>query len=118
MMHLSIYFIKDTGHNHHAQFYTSWAGEHSHDYKDIWLSEHAGVSSDWVQVNPTGVSGSDRDNVCHQITRTSFNAGGHNHLVDGDTWNSHAQLTGTGNNQHFDNRQYFTVVQFIIYIQN
>jgi hypothetical protein len=76
------------------------------------------MSNDWVQVNPYGLSGLDRDNVCHQITRTSFNADGHNHLVDGDTSNNQAQLTGTGNNQHFDNRPYFTVVQYIIYIQN
>jgi len=42
----------------------------------------------------------------------------HNHKVYGDTSNNQAQLTGTGNNQHFDVRQLFTVVQYIIYIQN
>ena len=66
----------------------------------------------------SGIGGGDNDNVGHQFTRTTFNAGGHNHLVDGDTSNNQAQLNYTGGNQPFDVRQYFTVVQYIIYIQN
>ena len=66
----------------------------------------------------SGIGSDDNDNVGHQFTRTTFSAGGHNHLVDGDTSNNQAQLTYTGRNKPFDNRPAFTVVQYIIYIQN
>jgi microcystin-dependent protein len=46
----------------------------------------------------------DFDNAGHQLTRTSFVG--------------NAQITGTGGNQPFDNRQPYLVVQYIIYIQN
>ena len=118
-MNLSIYYIIDTGHNHHAQFHTSWAGDHAHNYKDIWHSESSWASNDYVSApNNFGSGRFDHDNVCHQFTRTTFSAGGHNHLVDGDTSNNQAQLTYTGRNKPFDNRPAYTVVQYIIYIQN
>ncbi len=38
--------------------------------------------------------------------------------VEGNTIEGNAILTGTGENQSFDNRPLYTVVQYIIYIQN
>ncbi len=38
--------------------------------------------------------------------------------VEGNTIEGNAILTGTGGNQSFDNRPLYTVVQYIIYIQN
>jgi len=42
----------------------------------------------------------------------------HNHHLAGSSHSSNAILTSTGGNQAFDNRQSFTIVQYIIYIQN
>ena len=52
------------------------------------------------------------------MDRNTFNAGNHNHLLNGPTLTSNANLAYTGNSQPFDNRQAYTVVQYIIYIQN
>ena len=61
---------------------------------------------------------SDWNNVGHQFIRSSFNAGNHNHLLNGPTLNNNANIAHTGGNQPFDIRNAYTVVQYIIYIQN
>jgi microcystin-dependent protein len=52
------------------------------------------------------------------MSRQTFEAGNHKHNLAGSSHNSNAILNGTGGNQPFDIRQPFTVVQYIIYIQN
>jgi hypothetical protein len=94
-------------------------GAHTHDYKDIYFSEFKSLTNDWTNVpNNRGADGGDQDNVGHQITRTTFSGGYHNHYLNGNTLLGSATLTGTGGNQLFDVRPFFTVVQFIIYIKN
>jgi hypothetical protein len=51
-------------------------------------------------------------------SKDTLAAGNHNNKVEGDSNNAKALLTGSGGNQPFDNRPLFTVVQYIIYIQN
>jgi hypothetical protein len=65
-----------------------------------------------------GSKGSDTGNVGYQMDRGTFISGNHNHLLNGPTWNGFASLTHAGGNQPFDNRSAFTIVQYIIYIQN
>jgi hypothetical protein len=100
--------------------YTEYSGDHAHHYKDIFHSEKPwNRISDYVATPlNTGSKGSDGDNVGYQMDRNTFYAGNHQHLVKGLTSNSHANLSYTGGNQPFDNRPAFTVVQYIIYIQN
>ena len=99
--------------------YTEYSGDHAHNYKDIWFSENYWTSNDFVTVpGNSGSKGNDNDNVGNQMDRTTYSAGNHQHLVKGLTSNSHASLAYTGGNQPFDNRQAYTVVQYIIYIKN
>jgi microcystin-dependent protein len=102
--------------------YTGISGNHAHHYKDVFYSEHANRwnTGDHVAtpMNVGSKGGVDTDNVGYQMDRNTFNAGNHQHLVKGLTSNSHASLAYTGGNQPFDNRPAFTVVQYIIYIQN
>jgi len=94
-------------------------GVHTHDYEDIFISEYNDLTNDWTNVpNNFGIKDGDKDNVGHQITRTTFSGGYHNHYLNGNTALGSASLTGTGGNQLFDVRPFFTVVQFIIYIKN
>ena len=51
-------------------------------------------------------------------SKETLAAGNHNHEVAGDSNSAKALLTSTGGNQPFDNRPLYTVVQYIIYIQN
>ncbi len=51
-----------------------------------------------------------------ETTRTTYSGGNHNHYVNGGSNESKAVLTSTGGDEPFDNRQAYTVVQFIIYI--
>ena len=99
---------------------TSDSGDHAHLYKDIFYSEVAKWSpGEYVAVpRNMGAAGADNDNVGYQMDRNTFNAGNHNHLLNGPTLSSNANLAYTGNSQPFDNRQAYTVVQYIIYIQN
>ena len=100
--------------------YTGISGDHAHHYKDIFFSEAPQYSpGDHVSVpGNVGTAGADNDNVGYQMDRNTFNAGNHNHLLNGPTLSSNANLAYTGNSQPFDNRQAYTVVQYIIYIQN
>jgi microcystin-dependent protein len=58
------------------------------------------VATSWGMTWEAG----DFGNVGNQIQRTSNEA--------------YSQITGTGGNQPFDNRQPYMVVQYIIYIKN
>jgi len=100
--------------------YTGYSGDHAHGYKDVFHSEtQRGSPGDHVSVpRNIGSAGSDGDNVGYQMDRGTFISGNHNHLLNGPTWNGFASLTHAGGNQPFDNRSAFTVVQYIIYIQN
>jgi hypothetical protein len=89
-----------------------------HDFQAHSMYGHCEISK-----SGTGVYGLVFDkNIFDSLSAWMLYPGGivhrHTHKVYGDTSNNQAQLTGTGNNQHFDVRQLFTVVQYIIYIQN
>jgi hypothetical protein len=117
------YFILDNGHSHRVNLETSFSGDHAHVYKDIWFSEHTVRLGGWTDYTglPYAVGSSDRpdyDNVGYQFSRNTFNSGNHNHKFDGNSHTSNSILTGTGGDQSLDMRQPFTIVQYIIYIQN
>ena len=56
--------------------------------------------------------------IGYQMSRKTFESGSHDHRIEGNSNNANAILTRTGGNQPFDNRSLYTVVQYIIYIQN
>ena len=96
------------------------AGDHSHVYKDIYFSEFQTRSNDYA-ILPNGLgsaNGPDYDNVGHQFSRNTFDSGNHNHWINGRSQDSNAVLSSTGGNQPFDNRPPYTIVQYIIYIEN
>jgi hypothetical protein len=99
--------------------YTGISGDHAHHYKDIFHSGSPAGLPDTVAVPANfGSQESNLGKLGYQMDRNTFNAGNHNHLLNGPTLTSNANLAYTGNSQPFDNRQAYTVVQYIIYIQN
>ena len=85
--------------------HSAWSGVLSNDY--VAVPKGAG-QAEWP----------DFDNVGHQISRTTFNGGSHNHKVVGNSNIASSILTATGGSQPFDIRQSYTIVQYIIYIYN
>ncbi len=115
----------DPGHTHRVQLETTHNGVHSHHYKDVFYSEIQEQGQkygfhDFVQVpgniGKTGTT--DRDNSGFQFDRNTFNSGSHSHHIAGDAFINYVQLSSVGGNEPFDNRQLYTVVQYIIYIEN
>ncbi len=110
----------DNGHIHNINLGTGHGGDHSHGYKDIFLSN---AFSDWQKYDWVDVpdrlgsnGGTDRDNVGFQTSRNTFNAGGHSHTVDGLTANSNSILTSTGGSKSHENRPQYYVIEYIIYM--
>jgi len=107
---------------------TEGAGQHQHAYKDVfhsvddrwWNVDNTLITNDFINTpNNLGSNGwPDHNNVGHQIDRITFNSGYHNHNLKGASGHSSANIAYTGGNQPFDNRPFFTVVQYIIYIQH
>jgi len=95
-------------------------GGHFHEYKDIFFSvDCTSPLFECVDVPYNmGATSVDNNNRGHQFTRTTVNSGGHDHDLIGTSLQSNANLVKTGGDQPFDNRSSFTVVQYIIYIQN
>jgi len=102
---------------------TEGAGDHQHAYKDVFYSEvnkfpNFNLDTVGVPYSLGTSSGTDRDNVGIQMDRHTFNSGWHGHNLKGASGHSSANIAYAGGNQPFDNRPFFTVVQYIIYIQN
>jgi len=114
-----IYYL-DQGHSHIIDINTAGAGDHAHGYKDVFHSEtQRGSPGDHVSVpRNIGSAGSDSDNVGYQMDRGTYNAGNHYHHIHASTGHTVATLSLAGGNQPFDSRSAYTVVRYIIYIQN
>ncbi len=83
------------------------------------IREHI-LHNDYTPI-PSNIGANNNDGfakVGYQMSRKTFDGGIHDHRIEGNSNNSNAILTGTGGNQAFDNRSLYTVVQYIIYIQN
>jgi len=110
----------DQGHNHNVNLATNHVGEHSHNYKDVFYSEAR--NGDWhnditnVPKNIGTKAATDFDNFGYQFDRSSSNAGGHSHNVDGHSANSFSILSSTGGSKSHENRPPFYVIEYIIYI--
>jgi len=95
------YFKLDNGHSHRVNLETSFSGDHAHEYKDVWFSEHTSRLGGWTDYtnlpHPVGSSERpDHDNVGFQFSRNTFNSGNHNHKFDGNSHSSNSILSGTG----------------------
>ncbi|CAF1225211.1 unnamed protein product [Didymodactylos carnosus] len=107
----------DKGHSHTISLSTGVAGSHAHDYDDIFFSEHYGNSANYVSVpRNLGSKSSDHDNVGHQMRRTTYSAGNHQHNIVGNTLNGVASIAASGGNQSHENRPPYYVVIYIVYL--
>ena len=107
---------KDTGHTYLLNLSIRLAGDHAHTYMDIYFAHDREPAIPDLRYG-TKDTHTDYRVEGKEITRTTYSGGNHTHHVNGGLNESKKVSSYTGGNKPFDNRQVYTVVQFITYIK-